>query len=370
MQPANAASLPPSQQVLYRILDANLDRAREGLRILEEWGRFGLEDADLTAQFKHMRQTLGHWHRTEFRLARNTPDDPGTALTHPQEAQRDSITTLLQANFSRVQEALRALEEYGKLEYGKPGYGELGTAHLAADCKQLRYQLYTLESQVLGYPLRQQLHRAQTYLVTAPHEALLGVVEAALKGGIEIVQHREKTADDETRLQVARQLRALCHRYGALFIVNDRVDIALAANADGVHLGQQDVPMAVARTVLGPHKIVGRSTTNPDELARALAENADYVGVGPFFETPTKPGKAASGPDYVRYALDHATMPFFVIGGVNLENLATVTQAGATRVALVRAIMQAENPTLASQQLVQQMRAIPTQQSHSVGHPA
>ncbi|MEO1592877.1 MAG: thiamine phosphate synthase [Cyanobacteria bacterium J06632_22] len=347
MQPANAASLPPSRQVLYRILDANLDRAREGLRILEEWGRFGLEDTDITAQLKHMRQTLGGWHRTEFRLARNTPDDPGTALTHPQESQRESITALLQANFSRVQEALRTLEEYGKL----------ASTALAADCKQLRYQIYTLESRVLGYDLRQQLHRAQTYLVTSPHENLLGVVEAALKGGIEIVQHREKTANDETRLQLACELRALCHRYGALFIVNDRVDLARAAEADGVHLGQQDLPMAAARDILGPHKIVGRSTTNPDELARAVAEKADYIGVGPFFETPTKPGKAASGPDYVRYALAQATMPFFVIGGVNLENLDTVTAAGATRVALVRAIMQAEDPAAASRHLHQKMRS-------------
>ena len=347
MQPANAASLPPSRQVLYRILDANLDRAREGLRILEEWGRFGLEDADLTAKFKHMRQTLGQWHCTEFRLARNTPGDPGTALTHPQESQRDSITSLLQANFSRVQEALRTLEEYGKLT----------SAELAANCKQLRYQLYTLESQVLGYPLRHQLHQAQTYLVTSPHENLLDVVEAALKGGIEIVQHREKTANDEIRLQTACQLRALCHRYGALFIVNDRVDIALAADADGVHLGQQDLSMDAARAILGPHKIVGRSTTNPSELARALAEQADYIGVGPFFETPTKPGKAASGPDYVRYALEHATMPFFVIGGVNLDNLSTVLAAGATRVAIVRAVMQADDPTATSQQLIQRMRS-------------
>jgi len=355
MQPANAASLPPSRPVLYRILDANLDRAREGLRILEEWGRFGLEDADLTAQFKHMRQVLGRWHRTEFRLARNTPSDPGTDITHPQEAQRDSITALLQANFGRVQEALRTLEEYGKLIEGG----------LAADCKQLRYQLYALESQVLGYALRQRLHRAQTYLVTSPQDNILEVVEAALKGGIEIVQHREKQADDETRLALARQLRVLCHQYGALFIVNDRVDIAQAVEADGVHLGQQDFPMAAARAILGPQKIVGRSTTNPDELARANAEGADYIGVGPFFETPTKPGKAASGPDYVRYALQHATMPFFVIGGVNLDNLATVQAAGATRVAVVRAIMQVGDPVTASQQLLHQMKLQPATAPHA-----
>ena len=149
-------------------------------------------------------------------------------------------------------------------------------------------------------------------------------------------------------------MKTLCHQYGALFIVNDRVDIAVAVDADGVHLGQQDMPMPMARRILGAGKIVGRSTTNPQELTRALDEGADYIGVGPVHATPTKPGKAAAGNEYVRYAAEHATMPWFTIGGLNADNLAPTLAAGATRVAVVRALMEAEDPTAIAQSLVQQ----------------
>jgi len=343
--------------VLFRILDANLDRAREGLRIIEEWCRFGLNDQGKTAKLKHLRQSIAEWHTPEIRAARDTPGDLGTALTHPNEATRSSLINVLQANLARTQEALRVLEEYGKLY----------SPEMSASCKQMRYQLYTLDSQITD-PLLQlsasqtqltkaryhQLQAARTYLVTSPVPDLLGVVEAALQGGIAIVQYREKTADDETRLHIAQQMRQLCHQYNALFIVNDRVDIAAAAAADGVHLGQQDLPMEVARKILGPGKIVGRSTTNPQELERALHEKADYIGVGPVHETPTKPGKAASGNEYVHYAAEHATMPWFTIGGLNADNLAPTLAAGATRVAVVRALMEASDPAAVARSLVQQ----------------
>ena len=149
-------------------------------------------------------------------------------------------------------------------------------------------------------------------------------------------------------------MRGLCHQYNALFIVNDRVDIAAAADADGVHLGQQDLPMDITRKILGPGKIVGRSTTNPQELKRALDEKADYIGVGPVHETPTKPGKAAAGNEYVRYAAEHATMPWFTIGGLNADNLEPTLAAGATRIAVVRALMAASNPAEIARSLVHQ----------------
>jgi thiamine-phosphate pyrophosphorylase len=357
------------RRTLFRILDANLDRAREGLRIIEEWCRFGLNDEATTAQIKHLRQAVARWHTPEIRLARDTPGDLGTGLTHPQGSTRSSFAAVLQANFARIQEALRVLEEYGKLH----------SLEMAAACKQMRYEIYTLDSQLVGPLLRpllkdtslptaafqqryQQLLAARTYLVSAPVPGVidsdwLGIIEAALKGGIAIVQYREKTADDEERLQMARKMRSLAHQYGALFIVNDRVDIAVAADADGVHLGQHDLPMDIARKILGPDKIIGRSTTNPAELARALAEKADYIGVGPVHETPTKPGKAASGDEYVRYAAQHATMPWFTIGGLNADNLGPTLAAGATRVAVVRALMQADNPTEVARSLVQQTQS-------------
>ncbi|NEP54205.1 MAG: thiamine phosphate synthase [Moorea sp. SIO3C2] len=340
---SGSTAVDPAQKVVYRILDANLDRAREGLRIIEEWCRFGLNDLSLTDQLKQLRQTVGSWHSDTIRQGRDTPGDPGTGLSHPQEEQRDNLQTVVQINCCRVQEALRVIEEYGKLY----------SADMAKSAKQMRYQLYTLESTLLGHDLRQRLAQARTYLVTSPSDRLLAIVEAALKGGIDMVQYREKTADDEVRLELAAKLKAMCHAHGALFIVNDRVDIAAAVGADGVHLGQQDLPMAAARRILGTRPIVGRSTTSPAEMARAIDEGADYIGVGPVYETPTKPGKEAAGYDYIRYAIDHAPMPWFAIGGIDLSNIPDVCGAGAPGVAIVRAIMKAENPEAATRQFNQ-----------------
>ncbi len=343
------------EQIVYRILDANLDRAREGLRIIEEWCRFGIGNAQLAHECKKERQELASWHTAQMRAARNTPNDPGTELTHPHEEQRTSIQSLLQANFCRVQEALRVLEEYGKLH--NP---EMGKA-----CKQMRYRIYSLESNLMGYQRHQLLLRSRLYLVTSPQEKLLETVEAALKGGLTLVQYRDKTANDAVLFEQAKKLRKLCNAYRAIFIVNDRVDLALAVDADGVHLGQLDMPIAIARQLLGPHRLIGRSTTNSEELQRAIAEGADYVGVGPVYETPTKEGKAAAGLEYVTYAAKNCSIPWFAIGGIDPNNINDVIDAGATRVSVVRSIMQADQPTLVTQYLVSQLHRIQPEQSKS-----
>lgn len=334
------------QQVVYRILDANLDRAREGLRILEEWCRFGLNNAKLAGEIKYLRQEVSFWHTFEMRSARDTLSDVGTDLTHPQEEQRASITDLLQANFCRVQEALRTIEEYSKLE--QPEMGEA--------FKQMRYRVYTLESNLMGNQRRQQLRRSLLYLVTSPTDNLLDVVEASLKGGLSILQYRDKTADDALRLELTQKLRQLCRDYHALFIVNDRVDLALAVDADGVHLGQQDLPIATARQLLGTQRLIGRSTTNINEMAAAIAEGADYIGVGPVYETPTKAGKAAAGLEYVSYAAKNCPIPWFAIGGIDTSNINHVIDAGADRVAVVRSLIQAEQPTLVTQYFLSQLQ--------------
>jgi thiamine-phosphate pyrophosphorylase len=341
---------------VYRILDANLDRAREGLRIIEEWCRFGLNNAKWSAECKSLRQELGRWHTAEIRAARDTPGDLGTHLSHPDEEHRANLQQVLQANICRVQEALRVLEEYGKL-YSS----DMGIA-----CKQMRYRVYSLESALFGHQRFQQLGRSLLYLVTSPHEHLFSVVEAALQGGLTLVQYRDKDADDVVRLHRAEKLKQLCHHYNALFILNDRVDLALAVDADGVHLGQQDMPIATARQLLGSHRIIGRSTTNPDEMQRAIAEGADYIGVGPVYETPTKAGKAAAGLDYVRYAAEHSSVPWFAIGGIDTQNIQDVLSANASRVAIVRAIMQADDPTLVTQYLVSQLTR--QQSTRSLNH--
>lgn len=363
-RPASATASKTWQQqlvqpALYRILDANLDRVREGLRIIEEWCRFGLNRSDWTEECKTLRQEIGRWHHADLRAARNTPEDPGTALSHPNEEQRDGIGHVLQANFCRVQEALRVLEEYGKLYDGQ----------LSSSCKQIRYRVYALESQLLAQDRFTLLRQAKLYLVTSPathpNTTIFTAVEAALKGGLTLVQYRDKESDDTVRLQTALRLKEICHRYGALFLMNDRVDLALAIDADGVHLGQQDLPIALARQMLGPHKIIGRSTTNPEEMALALAEKPDYIGVGPVFETPTKPGKGAAGHDYVKYAAQYATLPWFAIGGIDSNNLMDVLESGATRVAVVRSIMQAEQPTLVTQYLLAQLNRPPASRDYA-----
>jgi thiamine-phosphate pyrophosphorylase len=223
---------------------------------------------------------------------------------------------------------------------------------MGASCKQIRYQVYALESQLLRQTRLQQLQKAPLYLVTSPVTDLVATVEAALKGGLQLVQYRDKDTDDGLRWQRAKALQQLCQSHGALFLVNDRVDLALAVNADGVHLGQQDLPIAVARQLLGPQKIIGRSTTNPEEMHRAIAEGADYIGVGPVYATPTKAGKIPAGLEYVNYAATHATVPWFAIGGIDGENVTDVLQAGAKQVAIVRAVMEAEDPQTATAQLL------------------
>ncbi len=344
------------QPALCRILDANLDRAREGLRIIEEWCRFGLNSSELADECKQLRQELAHWHSMALRLSRDTPGDPGTELTHPGEEQRAGVEQLLQANFCRVEEALRVLEEYGKIYHT-----DMGGAF-----KQMRYRVYTLESHLLAYQRYQLLNNAYLYLVTSPSERMFSIVEAALQGGLKLVQYRDKDTEDETRLQNAEKLSQLCHRYDALFIVNDRVDLAIATVADGVHLGQKDIPISLARQLLGPQRIIGRSTTNAEEMRRAIDEGADYVGVGPVYETPTKVGKAPAGLEYVRYAVKNCPIPWFAIGGIDMNNFEDVMSVGAERVAVVRAIMQAEQPTLVTQYFLSQLTRVQTLRAYNI----
>lgn len=334
------------KNAIKRILDANLDRAREGLRIIEEWCRFGLDDRELALSCKEMRHELAGWHSIDLKSSRDTPHDIGTELTHEGEETRESIEGLLEANLARVQEALRAIEEYGKLYDSR-----MGTAF-----KALRYRVYSLESKLFSRTLRQKLKDSPLYFVTSPEENLEAIVEAALRAGLSLVQYRDKTADDTVRLEKAARLRELCHRYGALFILNDRVDIASAVNADGVHLGQQDIPIALAREFLGSRAIIGRSTTNPTEMEQALREGADYVGVGPVYETPTKPGKSAAGLEYVRYARANCPIPWFAIGGIDAGNVEEVIAAGASRVAVVRAISRSSDPGVATGQLLDKLK--------------
>jgi thiamine-phosphate pyrophosphorylase len=196
---------------------------------------------------------------------------------------------------------------------------------------------------------RARLHRAALYLVCATRPgagALADVLAAALEGGVDIVQLRDKRATDEELLAAAAVARRLCDAAGALLILNDRPDLVTAAGADGVHVGQDDMDVARARSLAGPGALVGRSTHAPAEIA--AAGDADYIGVGPVHATPTKPGRPAVGLELVRHAAEHAPVPFFAIGGIDAANVGAVVAAGARRIAVVRAIGDATDPRAAA----------------------
>ena len=197
---------------------------------------------------------------------------------------------------------------------------------------------------------RERLRRARLYLVVeATAEPVLG---PALRGGVDMVQLRDKAAPDEEILRAAAVFRALCHEHGALFWLNDRPDLVRAAGADGVHLGQDDMPVAEAREQLGPDLLIGLSTHSPEQFDTALASEADQLSVGPVWETPTKAGRPAAGLDYVRHAAEHGgEAPWFAIGGIDAANVAEVVGAGARRVVVVRAIRDAADPEAAARSL-------------------
>lgn len=334
---------------IYRILDANLNRSREGLRVVEDYVRFHRNDSILSEKLKALRQKLGKTPLSEIDLisSRDTANDIGHGTYPEAEKHRTWGKGIIFPNLKRAQEALRVLEEYSKLI--APSHGLY--------FKDLRYELYVIEQELfLGLDSKRDLlEQANLYLVTAPSPELFRIVEESLQAGVRMVQLRNKIALGGELLDQAKGLRELTSRYGALFIVNDRIDIALLSEADGVHLGQEDISLPQARKLLGKEKLVGLSTHCIEEAIRAQEEGADYIGVGPIHATPTKAGRPSVGLEYLRQAKDEIRIPFFAIGGVDLGNLDEAIGAGAERVAVVRAIMEAEEIEMVCHQFIQKL---------------
>jgi thiamine-phosphate pyrophosphorylase len=203
---------------------------------------------------------------------------------------------------------------------------------------------------------RERLAASRLYLCTPIRPDLAGFADAVLGAGVDLIQLRDKQAEAGPLLEAAAVLRGAADRHGALFAVNDRADIALAAGADVLHLGQDDLPLSWARRILGDHVLLGRSTHDPDQAARAAAEPWDYLVAGPVWATATKPGRPATGTSLLRAvaALD-PPQPWFAIGGIDGTNLSQVTGAGATRIVVVRAITEAPDPAGATRALVERL---------------
>lgn len=342
---------PKEEADAARILDASANRAREALRVLEDFTRFGLNDPCLSRELKQLRhdfaQAIQLLPAPLLLESRDTPNDVGTSITTDEEMERTSLTSVVQANAKRLQESLRSLEEYGKVLHGQ----------FAQQIEQIRYRAYSLErALVQGQGVRERLAAAQLCVLvsdTLCRASLVGTVKEALLGGAQIIQLREKDADDRTFLARAREIRKLTLDAGALFIVNDRPDLARLADADGVHLGQEDLPLQEARRIVGPDALIGISTHNLDQVHRAVLEGASYIGVGPTFPSQTKAFETLAGLDFVEQAMAETSLPAFAIGGINLDNVAQVIAAGARRIAVSNVICAADEPRLVAARLRQ-----------------
>ena len=337
---------PPSDNRIAQLIDANLDRAREGLRVMEDWCRFGLKRSDFSIKIKDWRQQLGVHHHNIYRKARLTSNDPAMGVSHPLQKVRSTPKAVFIANSSRVQEALRVIEEFTRLT--DPKLCEIAT--------KIRYETYEIEIKVIntteGIDKRQALKDCSVYLITSNRKNLEEIVLEALKAGVKIVQYREKFLHDFEKISQAKCIASLCKKYNSLFIVNDRIDIALAVDADGVHLGQEDMPTKIARKLLGDERIIGRSTHCLEDIKNAEDEGCDYIGIGPIFPSETKKQLNPIGIDYLLKGSTQTTLPSFAIGGINSSNIKKLNQVNNLRIAVSEAIINSDDPFSKTEELL------------------
>ncbi len=335
----NSNITQPEDLRISQIIDANLDRAREGLRVLEDWARFGLGNEDFVTRIKNFRQILGKNHLKIYKLSRNYIEDQCKGLTHSEQMLKKSPSQIISSNSARVQEALRVIEEFSRNHNNK----------LSTIASEIRYEIYTLEIELLNLNNRKRaeviINENNLYSITDHRENLLEIIEKILLGGVKIIQHRYKDGNDKDHLNEAIEINNLCKKYNSLFIVNDRVDIAMASNADGVHLGQGDIDVKTARKVLGSSKIIGVSANNSTDIDKAVKDGCDYIGVGPVFPTSTKKNKKPLGLKKIKALIKDINIPCFAIGGINKLNISSLKNHGISKVAIVSGLLNSEDPT-------------------------
>lgn len=338
------------EPTVARVLDAAANRAREAVRVLEDYARFVRGDAFASRLLKELRHDLAgilcELPPTALLAARETIQDVGTAIQVNREGLRRTPRDVAAANAKRLQEALRTLEEFGKL---------CGPA-LGAKFEGLRYRAYTLERTVaLGDDADARLAGATLYVLVSASDCpnpFEWTVREAVAGGARLIQLREKSLPDQLLVERARQVRRWTREAGALFIVNDRPDIARLAEADGVHVGQDDLSVFDARRIVGCNALIGVSTHNLEQVRAAVRDGASYLGVGPTFASATKGFESLAGLEFVRQATSETSLPAFVLGGVTAENVSDVVAAGGDRVAVSAAVVRSDNPRAAAAALV------------------
>lgn len=322
----------------FRIIDANLNRATEGLRNIEEYTRFILNNKNLSKKLKNLRHQIIQFFEKDYENlinSRNVVNDVGVDIQNITKETNNS--NVLRANIKRTQQALRVLNEYGTLD------------------DKYRYEMYEIEKEIMNLINIEKktniksalLNNKNIYLITSQNDMddseFIDRIALILNAGVKLIQYREKNKTAKEMINIAKKLRQLCSMYDALLIINDRIDIAKIVDADGVHLGQDDIDINSARKLLGEDKIIGISTHKPDDAIIAQENNADYIGVGPVFKTPTKPTTTPVGLEYVKWVSQNIKIPFYAIGSIDETNVNEVINAGATRVAAIRALMNAND---------------------------
>lgn len=328
-----------------RMIDANINRISEGLRVIEDVARFDFESIQMTEALRTLRHKV---RKTIHGVAdildgRDSLNDPGVVVSAENRLdQKESLFDLVSANFKRVQEGLRVVEEALKIA----GYYEASKLYEA-----MRFESYTLESRfkdLFRKSSRKHILDSDLYCLTSEEHSKgrtnIDVVGEMLKAGITLIQYREKNKSMLEKYREAETLRQMTREAGARFIVNDHVDLAVAVEADGVHLGQEDLPIEAVRRIIGEKMAIGLSTHSMAQAEKAVRDGADYIGVGPIFKTYTKKDVCDPvGFEYLDLVVQKIEIPFVAIGGVKEGNIRQVREHGASCIALVTEIVGADN---------------------------
>jgi thiamine-phosphate pyrophosphorylase len=335
-----------------RIVDANLNRAGEGLRFLEEIARLSLNDPALTQQLKTLRHDIVQVDlqlQQQLLNARDSAGDVGADMGVPGEENQREIPAAIIANSRRVQESLRVLEEISK------------SPEMPLDSekyKKARFDLYAIEKTLLSAVTRQdKLNLLYGLYAVVDSSVLKGrshleVAAQLIKGGAKTIQLRDKTIAKKDLIAIAQSLAEMCAQNHVLFIMNDYLDVALAVGADGLHVGQEDLPVSVARRLLPIDKILGCSTCTVAEARLAQSQGADYVAVGAMYATPTKDECGVVGTSRLEQVKKAVNLPLVAIGGINHSNVREVMAAGADSVAVISALLGAADVEQATRQMI------------------
>jgi thiamine-phosphate pyrophosphorylase len=348
-----------SSQSVIRIIDANLNRLAEGLRVLEEAARMVLNDVELTQQLKTLRHDLVRndlSFNMELVRSRDSAGDVGAALEITGEEKQKELPLLILANSRRAQESLRVLEDMAKLP-------DIALKLDSETYKKARFELYTLEQQLLSNLMRfGKVKKVSGLYVIIDTQALQGkshvdIARRIIQADVKVIQLRDKTTPKKQLLPVAKALQELCRENEVLFIVNDYLDVALAIDADGLHVGQDDLPVEVARQLLPADKILGCSAATVEEARSAEIAGADYIGVGCVYPTSSKENIELVGVEIVGQIKSAVKIPVAAIGGINLENVGEVIRAKADSVCVISAVLNAPDVTKAALDMIKLIEA-------------